>query len=241
MKRNAVIPAKAGIPPCAVPLIEQTPDSRFRGNDEQAKSALSYLALGDSYTIGEGVDDAGRWPMQLAARLRDAGIAIADPRILAKTGWTTDELAAAMDAAEPLGGWGFVSLLIGVNNQYRGRTLANYHDEFEQLLQRAIALAGNRAGRVLVLSIPDWGITPFAQNELRSPRRIAQEIDTFNATAQTLCAAYTVAFVDITGISRNNGGAQDMLAEDGLHPSAMQYTRWADAALVVADGLLAAP
>ena len=209
--------------------------------DEQAKSALSYLALGDSYTIGEGVDDAGRWPMQLAARLRDAGIAIADPRILAKTGWTTDELAAAMDAAEPLGGWGFVSLLIGVNNQYRGRTLANYHDEFEQLLQRAIALAGNRTGRVIVLSIPDWGVTPFAQNELRSPRRIAQEIDTFNATAQTLCAAYTVAFVDITGISRNNGGAQDMLAEDGLHPSAMQYTRWADAALGVAVGLLASP
>ena len=146
-----------------------------------------------------------------------------------------------MDAAEPLGGWGFVSLLIGVNNQYRGRTLANYHDEFEQLLQRAIALAGNRTGRVIVLSIPDWGVTPFAQNELRSPRRIAHEIDTFNATAQALCAAYAVAFVDITGLSRDGGGAQDMLAEDGLHPSAMQYTRWTDAALVVAAGLLASP
>ena len=209
--------------------------------DEQAKSALSYLALGDSYTIGEGVDDAGRWPMQLAARLRDAGIAIADPRILAKTGWTTDELAAAMDAAEPLGGWGFVSLLIGVNNQYRGRTLANYHDEFEQLLQRAIALAGNRAGRVLVLSIPDWGITPFARDALRSPHRIAQELDAYNAAADAICTAHNVAFVDITGISRNGDGAQDMLAEDGLHPSAMQYTRWADAALGVAVGLLASP
>ena len=239
MKRKAVIPAKAGILPCTVPLVRQTPDSRFRGNDEQAKSARSYLALGDSYTIGEGVDDAGRWPMQLAARLRDAGTTIADPHSIAETGWTTDELAAAMDAAEPLGGWGFVSLLIGVNNQYRSRTLANYHDEFEQLLQRAIALAGNRAGRVL--AIPDWGITPFAQNELRSPRRIAHEIDTFNATAQALCAAYTVAFVDITGLSRDGGGAQDMLAEDGLHPSAMQYTRWTDAALVVAAGLLASP
>jgi lysophospholipase L1-like esterase len=202
---------------------------------------ISYLALGDSYTIGEGVDDAGRWPMQLAARLRDAGIAIADPRIIAKTGWTTDELAAAMDAAEPLGEWDFVSLLIGVNNQYRGRALANYRDEFQHLLQRAITLAGNRVERVLVLSIPDWGITPFARTELRSPRRIAQEIDAYNAAAQTVCASHNVTFVDITGISRDAGDTLQMLAKDGLHPAAVQYTRWADAALPVAKGLLASP
>ena len=100
------------------------------------RAQLSYLALGDSYSIGEGVEESGRWPMQLAARLRREGIAIADPRIIATTGWTTDELAAAMDAAEPLGGWDFVSLLIGVNNQYRGRSVDDYAGEFAALLQR---------------------------------------------------------------------------------------------------------
>ena len=102
--------------------------------------------------------EAGRWPVQLAAALRERGLALADPRIIATTGWTTDELSAAMDAAEPLGRWDVVSLLIGVNNQYRGRDVANYADEFAALLERAIALAGDRPGRVLVLSIPDWGV-----------------------------------------------------------------------------------
>jgi lysophospholipase L1-like esterase len=199
---------------------------------------LRYLALGDSYTIGEGVEDAGRWPMQLAARLRDAGIAIADPRIIATTGWTTDELAAAMDAAEPLGDWDFVSLLIGVNNQYRGRAVDEYVGEFHRLLRRAIALAGGRAGRVLVLSIPDWGVTPFAFASGRDRQVIADDLDAYNAAAGDLCAAEGVAFVDITGISRD-GGAPEMLADDGLHPSVAQYARWTAAALPVARRLLA--
>lgn len=200
---------------------------------------VRYLALGDSYTIGEGVEDASRWPAQLAARLRDAGIPIAEPRIIATTGWTTDELAAAMDAAEPLGDWDFVSLLVGVNNQYRGRSVDDYREEFAALLQRAIALTRQRAARVLVLSIPDWGVTPFARSELRSPRRIAQELDAYNAAARELCMAEGVAFVDITAISRSTAG--DMLAEDGLHPSAAQYARWVEAALPAAQRLLAAP
>ncbi|WP_246455080.1 SGNH/GDSL hydrolase family protein [Thermomonas brevis] len=202
--------------------------------------ALSYLALGDSYTIGEGVEETGRWPMQLAARLREAGIAIADPRIIATTGWTTDELAAAMDAAEPLGEWDFVSLLIGVNNQYRGRAVDEYIGEFHRLLRRAIALAGDRMERVLVLSIPDWGVTPFAFASGRDRQAIADDLDAYNAAAHELCAAEGVAFVDITGISRTEAGsdASAMLAEDGLHPSAAQYARWTDAALPVALGLL---
>ncbi len=207
---------------------------------EIVPDTMSYLALGDSYTIGEGVEDAGRWPAQLAARLRDAGIRIGEPRIIATTGWTTDELAAAMDAAEPLGDWDFVSLLIGVNNQYRGRSVDEYAGEFHRLLRRAITLAGGRAQRVLVLSIPDWGVTPFARNELRSPRRIAQELDAYNAAARELCMAEGVAFVDITAISRT-GETADMLAADGLHPSALQYARWAEAALPLARRLLAAP
>ena len=206
---------------------------------EIVPDTISYLALGDSYTIGESVEAAGRWPVQLAARLRDAGIAISEPRIIATTGWTTDELSAAMDDAEPLGGWDFVSLLIGVNNQYRGRSVDDYVGEFHRLLRRAIALAGGRAGRVLVLSIPDWGVTPFARDSGRDLQQIADDLDAYNAAAQELCDRHGVAFVDITGISRDRGDEAEMLADDGLHPSAAMYTRWAEAALPVARALLA--
>ena len=202
---------------------------------------LSYLALGDSYTIGEGIDDGGRWPLQLAAALRASGIAIADPRIIATTGWTTDELSAAMDAAEPLGEWDFVSLLIGVNNQYRGRSVDDYLGEFARLLRRSITLAGGRADRVLVLSIPDWGVTPFAFAFAggRDAQAIATDLDAYNAAASDVCKAQGVAFVDITAISREDGDATVMLADDGLHPSAAQYTRWARQAFPVAAALLA--
>jgi len=209
-------------------------------SDPFSRAQLSYLALGDSYTIGEGVDAAGRWPVQLAAALRTTGIAIADPRIIATTGWTTDELWTAMDAAEPLGTSDFVSLLIGVNNQYRGRGVDDYVGEFHRLLRRAIALAGDRVYRVLVLSIPDWGVTPFAFDSGRDREAIAADLDAYNAAARDLCEAHGVAFVDITGISRDHGGTAEMLADDGLHPSATQYARWAAAALPVAMGLLAA-
>ncbi|NLB12903.1 MAG: SGNH/GDSL hydrolase family protein [Gammaproteobacteria bacterium] len=195
-----------------------------------------YLALGDSYSIGEGVPETGRWPLQLAAALRAEVIALAPPRIIATTGWTTDELAAAMDAAEPLGRWDLVSLLIGVNNQYRGRPLDEYREQFGQLLRRAIGLAGGDAGRVFVLSIPDWGVTPFAQGRERGT--IAAQIDAFNGAARTICDGHDVLFIDITPTSRERGGEPDMLAEDGLHPSAAMYARWVEAALPQLRALL---
>jgi len=198
------------------------------------QAQLSYLALGDSYTIGEGVEDGGRWPMQLAHRLRDAGVPLADPRIIATTGWTTDELSAAMDDAEPLRTWAFVSLLIGVNDQYRGRAIEDYVAGFECLLERAIALADGRPARVLVLSIPDWGVTPFARASGRDVGAIADDLDAYNAAARALCDARGVAFVDITTTSRDGGGDAAMLANDGLHPSAPMYARWTDLAMPVA-------
>jgi lysophospholipase L1-like esterase len=149
---------------------------------------MRYLALGDSYTIGESVPEDGRWPVQLARALRAEGIALPDPRIIATTGWTTDELSSALDMAEPLGRWQFVSLLIGVNNQYRGRTVVDYRAEFEALLLRAIGYAGGRADRVLVLSIPDWGVTPFARSQGRDPAKIAAELDAYNAAAREISA-----------------------------------------------------
>jgi len=215
-----------------------------RSGDDLARHDASarYLALGDSYTIGEGVVPEGRWPVQLAAALRNTGIAIDDPRIIATTGWTTDELGAALDAAEPLGSdWDLVSLLIGVNNQYRGRDSDEYAREFAALLERAIAYAGGRPERVLVLAIPDWGVTPFAFASGRDRDAIARELDVFNAVAAQACAQRGVAFVDIAPISRARGGELAMLADDGLHPSAALYTAWADQALPIARRLLAVP
>lgn len=202
--------------------------------------AQTYLALGDSYSIGEGVAIEGRWPMQLAAALRGEGIALADPQIIATTGWTTDELGAAMDAAEPIAPHDLVSLLIGVNNQYRGRSLENYRDEFTALLQRAIALAGNRPQRVFVLAIPDWGVTPFAIQSGRDRRQIAAALDAFNAAAAGICAAQGVAFVDIAPVSRERGVEVAMLADDGLHPSAQLYREWTQLALPAARAALSA-
>jgi lysophospholipase L1-like esterase len=200
---------------------------------------LRYLALGDSYTIGEAVDEAGRWPMQLARLLRMEGVLVGDPRIIATTGWTTDELDAAITAAEPLGEHDFVTLLIGVNNQYRGRDVEEYRTQFAALLWRAIGFARNRPGRVLVLSIPDWGVTPFAAQSGRDARQIARELDAYNAAAREVCAQRGVAFVDITAVSRARGAEPAMLAGDGLHPSAAMYTEWTRLAFPVAHHLLA--
>lgn len=185
---------------------------------------MRYLALGDSYTIGEGVADAERWPAQLVAHLRQKGLAIDDPQIVATTGWTTDELSAAMDAAPLTPPYDLVSLLIGVNNQYRGRSVDEYRSQFQQLLARAIELAGARSERVFALSIPDWGVTAFGRQSGRDTGRIAHELDVYNAAARDLCAARKVAWVDITSCSRAWPG---QVTDDGLHPSGEQYSLWA--------------
>jgi len=203
-----------------------------------AGPTTSYLALGDSYTIGESVDELLRWPVQLAARLRAQGVALEDPRMVARTGWTTDELSAAIDAESLAARYGFVSLLIGVNNQYRGRTLANYRTEFAGLLERAIGFAGGEAGHVVILSIPDWGVTPFARQGDRDTKVIARELDAYNDAARAIAATRGVAYVDITGISRDPGAQPAMLAHDGLHPSGAQYALWAEAAEPVVLRLL---
>lgn len=194
-----------------------------------------YLALGDSYSIGEGVPENGRWPVQLAARLRDEGIALDDPTIVATTGWTTDELAAAMDSTTFAPPYDLVSLLIGVNNQYRGRSADEYRDEFQRILERAIALAGDRARHVVVLSIPDWGVTPFARQSDRNVTRIGNELDVYNAIARDETQRRGAYWVDITGISRRH---PDLLADDGLHPSQAQYTLWTQTVLPVSRYIL---
>lgn len=197
---------------------------------------MNYLALGDSYTIGEGVAADERWPHQLAALLRADGLALSDPQIIATTGWTTDELSAAIDRANPQGTYELVSLLIGVNNQYRGRDREEYRAQFAALLARAIAFAGGDPSRVVVLSIPDWGVTPFAA--LRDRAAIASEIDAFNAINRDEADKAGVHYVDVTPISRQAAQEPSLLAADGLHPSGTMYAAWAALALPVAKQAL---
>jgi lysophospholipase L1-like esterase len=191
-------------------------------------SVIRYLALGDSYTIGEKVDEQERWPVQLAGRLRAAGITVEEPEIIAQTGWTTDELQAAMEAAGPQGPYDLVSLLIGVNNQYRGGDPEVYRKEFRQLLTWAIELAGDEPGRVIVLSIPDWGATPYGFSRKRE--RIAAEIDQFNAINREETGRAGARYVDVTGESRRAPDDRTLVARDGLHPSGEAYGAWVELA-----------
>jgi lysophospholipase L1-like esterase len=193
---------------------------------------LHLLALGDSYTIGEAVPPEQRWVEQWAGLMQAEGHAIARPvRVIAQTGWTTDELAQAIIEAEPIGSWDLVTLLIGVNNQYRGRDLENFRREFNALLDTAGAAAGHRPERVQVLSIPDWGQTPFGAACGRDLSQVGAEIDAFNGVIAGVCGERGIALLDITGLTRRHSADSRMHAEDGLHPSAAMYRLWAEALL----------
>lgn len=178
-----------------------------------------YLALGDSYTIGESVAVADRYPVQLARELK-----LGEPEIIAKTGWTTDELNAAIDKADPHGPYDLVTLLIGVNNQYRGRSADEYRTQFTALLQRAIGFAGGKTKNVVVISIPDWGVTPFAKDRDRA--KIGREIDQFNAINREEALRAGARYVDITPFSRRAANDASLVAPDGLHPSGKMYSEW---------------
>ncbi|MFC4262151.1 SGNH/GDSL hydrolase family protein [Ferruginibacter yonginensis] len=187
---------------------------------------ISYLALGDSYTIGEAVLLSESYPYQTVQLLRKAGVRVLAPEIIAKTGWTTDELIASMEQTIFLPSYDVVSLLIGVNNQYRGRSVQEYKNECNHLIQTAIQLAGNNPKRVFVLSIPDWGKTPFAAE--RDVATIASEIDAFNSTCKQLADLHGCYYIDITTTLRADAANVDMVASDGLHPSKLAYQKWAN-------------
>jgi lysophospholipase L1-like esterase len=191
-----------------------------------------FLALGDSYTIGENVAPVERWPVQLAALLRKEGIALDEPQIVATTGWTTGELGAGIDGAAPRGPFDLVSLLIGVNNQYRGLELGEYRNQFAALLARAVEFAGGQTKRVLVLSIPDWGVTPFARGRDRAA--IGRAIDQFNAVNAEAARQAGAQYVDVTPVSRRAAVDGALIAADDLHPSGKMYAEWARLALPAA-------
>lgn len=186
----------------------------------------SYLALGDSYTIGEQVLFAENFPNQTVQQLRKAGFAFCAAEIIAKTGWSTDELSNVIDDTVFLKKYDIVSLLIGVNNQYRGRSVSQFKIEFEQLLQKAIHFADDNPSHVFVLSIPDWGTTHFAEG--RDRKQIAREIDAYNVVCETLAKQFQTHFINITVSQRVDGNNTDFLAADSLHPSGREYKKWAD-------------
>jgi lysophospholipase L1-like esterase len=192
--------------------------------DAQDK-ALTFLALGDSYTIGESVPIYENFPYQTVQLLRKSGISVHAPEIVAKTGWTTDELMAGIDRTIFEKSYDIVTLLIGVNNQYRGKDPSTYEKEFEQLLNKAIAFAGGNKQHVFVLSIPDWGATPFAAS--RDRIKIGNEIDLFNSINKKSTDAAGIAYISITAGSREATSNASLVAKDGLHPSGLEYGRWA--------------
>ena len=188
-----------------------------------AGDKINLLALGDSYTIGECVNEGERWPVQLMAALRERGWETLDPTIIATTGWRTDELKNAIHNQRPSGDFNLVSLLVGVNNQYQGKTVESYRPEFEELLQIAISLSGERKQSVFVLSIPDYGFTPFGKEKQKS---ISEAIDQYNKANREIAEKYGVTYIDITPFTRSTD--TDLLATDGLHPSAKMYSIWVE-------------
>jgi lysophospholipase L1-like esterase len=190
---------------------------------------LQYLALGDSYTIGEGVQESERYPMILADLLARENIQVDTPKIIATTGWTTDELQKGIANTSGLENqYDLVTLLIGVNNQYRGRSVENYREEFTALLDQAIAFAGHDSHRVIVLSIPDWGITPFAQDRGTDQTKVATEIDRYNQAKKEISQSKGVEYIDITEHYRRHGDKEDGVVGDKLHPSGKIYRHWAE-------------
>lgn len=190
---------------------------------------VSYLALGDSYTIGQGVDPSQNYPNLLTSKLRNRGIAINDPVVIAVTGWTTQDLLhgirqAQLDDKQ----FDLLTLLIGVNNQYRGQSLEEYEKDLSELMVKSLALVGDEKERIIVLSIPDWGVTPYATSLARDKATIASEIDSFNEKNKTLAKKSGIRYLEITEEYRSLGHMDQYLALDGLHPSEKVYDRWAE-------------
>ncbi|TDE15717.1 SGNH/GDSL hydrolase family protein [Dyadobacter psychrotolerans] len=203
---------------------------------QEIETGLSYLALGDSYTIGQNVTADQRWPVLLVKDLKSIGKAVKTPDIIATTGWTTGDLLNGVKSLPASKKYDMVSLLIGVNNQYQGRSLDQYRIEFRELLGKSVGFAGGNASKVFVLSTPDWGVTPYAGGS--NTALIAQEIDRFNVVAKEECNKLNIRFIDITPTSRKALNDPTMVASDGLHFSGKMHQLWVDLAFPVAKTIL---
>ena len=196
------------------------------------REEVRLLALGDSYTIGESVASSSRWPIQLVDSLQKRGVDCLQPKIIATTGWRTDNLKNAISRTKFKKGpeYNLVSLLIGVNNYYQGKSVESYAPEFEDLLKTALQLVGGDKASVFVLSIPDYGYTPFGKEKQQT---ISEGIDAYNAVNKSISDKYGVKYYDITPISRRGLDDPDLVAADGLHPSEKMYAEWVQ--LILSD------
>ena len=200
-------------------------------------TSKSYLALGDSYTIGQSVAETERFPVQTVSILAGVGVKFSSPEIIAQTGWTTANLLNRLASAEPKKlSYDIVTLLMGVNNQYQGLSQSQYSTEFTSLLSKAIAYAGNNKKHVVVLSIPDYSVTPYANGSDKA--RIAREIDEFNIINKNIAQSFGVNYLDITASTRMAATDPTLVAFDGLHPSGKEYIKWADRLAVIIKSVL---
>lgn len=202
----------------------------------RSNDSIKFLALGDSYTIGESVATDKRWPVQLANRLNEDGFEVKEPKIIATTGWTTAELLEGIEKDNPIENYDLVSLLIGVNNQYRGYEIDIYKTEFRILIEQAIKFAGNKSENVFVVSIPNYGVTPFGQT--RGEEKIRTELLEYDRIAKEIANDYGINFVDITPISEKAKSDLELVADDNLHPSGKMYSEWTDKIYPVVKSIL---
>ncbi|WP_423146789.1 SGNH/GDSL hydrolase family protein [Rubrolithibacter danxiaensis] len=188
------------------------------------EKSLNFLALGDSYTIGTSVSPAESYPYQLSDSVKTDSITLKKVKIIAQNGWTTADLIQALEKEQPEGKFDIVTLLIGVNNQFQRGSIERYEKEFKELLDRALKYSGGVKSHVFVLSIPDYGVTPFGGND----PEISKEIDAFNTANKNITETAGINYVDITSISRLAKNDSSLLARDGLHPSAKMYAMWVE-------------
>lgn len=225
--RRAVVLIALLLAGCGVPV--------STGNSSHSGS-LSYLALGDDYTIGDRVAPALRWPVQLANLLRVYEVPVDDPTIVANTQWTAGDLASALEKAEIGNRFDLVTLMIGFNDAYRGEDPETFRGALHGLIESSVRHARNRPGRVLVLSLPDWSVTPHAANLDRAS--LERRITTYNDVIREEVAGAGVRYVDITTFSRTAADHPDLISGDGLHPSGMMHAEWARIVVPVARGAL---
>lgn len=199
--------------------------------------SISYLALGDSYTVGTGINPERSWPYQLRDSLQSHDIALQETEIIAVNGWTTTDLKNGISEAQPDSTYDLVSMLIGVNNQYQGMDIDIYRSEFRELLEQAIAFADSDTEHVFVVSIPNYGVTPFAES--RNPDQIQQDIEMYNGIAREITSEYDIPFVNVTSISELAAQDSSLLASDNLHPSAKMYVMWVEEILPTVTKILA--
>lgn len=210
-----------------------TSESQIPTTPEKTQQIVKYLALGDSYTIGSGIDSVQGWPVQLSEILDSNDYSVEALQVIARLGWRTDNLLAAIEDT-PRDSFNLVSLLIGVNNQFQGRPFDYFQTQFDSLLQEAILLSGE-SSRVFVVSIPDYGVTPFGQS---NAEQIGAELDQYNAYMEQQARVFEIPFINITELSRELGNSEGALAPDNLHPSALQYSQWVELIYPVVDSLL---